>query len=115
MANALTKFGQRCRDSRGLHGKSIGDQADAFGYQPFEISEIETGKKAIPPDFAKKFVDWLGLTAVEGQDLVRRIDNNVIAFPHPKGGNNSKSMRLFRKISKMNPNEIRGIKKKLPP
>ena len=115
MANALSKFGLRCRDLRSQHGKSIGDQSDIFGFQPHEISSIETGKMPVPHDYLKNFVDWLSLSEQEAGELRRRIDSNVVPFPHPKGGNNSRSMRLFRKISKMNPNEIRGIKNKLPP
>jgi transcriptional regulator with XRE-family HTH domain len=115
MANALNKFGQRCRDFRSQHGKSIGEQADVFGCEPYEISSIETGKVPIPPSYLKIFVGWLGLSEQDARELGRRIDSNVIAFPHPKGGDNSRSMRLFRKISKMNPNEIRGIKGKPPP
>ena len=61
MANALNKFGLRCRDIRSQYGKSIGDQADIFGCQPYEISSIETGKMPVPPIYLKKFVDWLGL------------------------------------------------------
>lgn len=116
MANALTKFGQRCRDLRSRYNKSIGDQADAFACQPHEISAVETGKTLAPDLYAQKFVDWLGLNDQEKRDLLKRIDSNVISFPGPKGGGDkSTSMRLFRKISKMNPSEIRGIKKKPPP
>lgn len=116
MANALTKFGQRCRDFRSKHNKSIGDQADMLGCQPCEISAIEIGKLPIPADYPKKLVDWLGLSEQESRDLLRRIDTNVIPFPSLKGGGDkTKSMRLFRKISKMGPNEIRDIKKKPKP
>lgn len=113
MANALTKFGQLCRDLRSQHDKSMGDQADAFGCLPYEISAIEVGKTRPEREYIAKFVNWLRLSEHQRRDLEKRIGSNVIPFLRAQsGGDRSTSMRLFRKISKMNPGEIRGIKKK---
>ena len=116
MASALTRFGQHCREMRSRLEKTIGDQADAFGCQPYEISEIETGKLPVPPDYSRKLVSWLHLNEQERRELLKKIETNVIAFPrHTPGGDKTRAMRLFRKISKMHPNEIRSFGKKPPP
>jgi hypothetical protein len=48
----------------------------------------------------------------EYRDLKKKIRSNVIELNRVKAlGNNSRSMRLFRKISQMNPDEIRDFKK----
>jgi hypothetical protein len=95
---------------------TIGDQADALGAQPYEISEIETGKTPIPPRYSQKMIEWLRLNDQEQRELLKRIDSNVVAFPRQKaGGDKTSAMRLFRKISKMNPTEIRNFGTKPPP
>jgi hypothetical protein len=94
---------------------TIGDQADALGYEPAVISSIETGQSAPPPQYLPRFVDWLRLNEQEQKELFRRIESNVISFSRRTGGSDkSSAMRLFRKISKMRPNQIRGFGKKPP-
>ena len=116
MASALTRFGQHCRELRSRREMTIGDQADAFGCQPYEISSIETGKSPVPPQYSRKLIDWLRLSDQEQRELLRKIDSNVIAFPrHTAGGDKTSAMRLFRRISKMHPNQIRSYGKKPPP
>jgi len=95
---------------------TIGDQADAFGAEPHEISAIETGKLPIPPLYSQKLVQWLNLNEQEQRELRRKTDNNVVTFPrHVAAGDKTSAMRLFRRISKMNPNQIRNFGKKPPP
>jgi len=95
---------------------TIGDQADAFGAEPHEISAIETGNSPAPPLYSQKLIDWLGLNEQEQRDLIRKVESNVVALPrHIGGGDKTNAMKLFRKISKMQPNEIRGFGKKKPP
>jgi hypothetical protein len=116
MACALTRFGQQCREFRSRRGLTIGDQADAFDSEPHEISAIETGKSAIPTLYSQKLINWLQLDEQEQRELLRKIESNVVAFPrNTAGGDRTSAMRLFRKISKMNPNEIRTFSKKPPP
>jgi transcriptional regulator with XRE-family HTH domain len=116
MACALTRFGQHCRELRSRRGMTIGDQADAFGAQPHEISAIETGKLPIPPRYSEKLAKWLGLNEQEQRELRRRTETNVVTLRrHVAGGDKTSAMRLFRRISKMNPNEIRNFRKRPPP
>jgi hypothetical protein len=95
---------------------TIGDQADVFGTEPHEISAIETGKSPAPLHYSQKLIDWLCLDEQEQRDLLRKAESNVVALPRSTaGGNKTNAMKLFRKISKMHPNEIRGFGKKKPP
>jgi len=95
---------------------TIGDQADAFGFQPCEISEIETGKVAAPPHYSRKLIDWLCLSDQEQRELLKKLETNVVVLPrNVSGGDKTSAMRLFRKISKMHPNQIRSFGKKPPP
>ena len=114
MASALTRFGQICRDIRIKHGKSMGDQAEALTCEVHHISSIETGKVAPSPQYIEKLKNWLNLDHHEYLDLMKRSQGNVIAFPaRHAGGSNSRSMRLFRKISRMDPTHIRSFREKL--
>jgi hypothetical protein len=116
MASALTRFGQHCRELRSHRQMTLGDQADALGCQPCEISSIEMGHSPLPPHYARRLVDWLRLNEQEQRELLKRIESNVVAFPRSTAsGDKTSSMRLFRKISKMRPNEIRSFGKKTPP
>jgi transcriptional regulator with XRE-family HTH domain len=110
MTNALTRFGQRCRDLRTSRNRTMGDQADAFICSTYFISSIETGRQQPSDEYIQNFRVWLHLTDREHNDLVGRLRSNVVKFPKFTT-TNSASMRLFRKISKMNPGEIRKFRK----
>jgi hypothetical protein len=91
----------------------MGDQADAFGCAIHFISSIETGRMAPPEKYVERFRDWLSLSGDQYRDLIKRTHGNVIDLQHLKfTRNNSKSMRLFRKISKMKPGQIRSFRRK---
>jgi hypothetical protein len=95
---------------------TIGDQADALGAEPHEISAIETGRKPLPPRYPQRLIECLHLNEQERRELMRKVESNVVAFPrHVTGGDKTSAMRLFRKISKMNPTQIRNFGKKPPP
>jgi transcriptional regulator with XRE-family HTH domain len=116
MASVLTRFGQHCRELRSRRGMTIGDQADAFGAEPHEISAIETGRSPLSSQYSQKLVDWLRLNDQEKMELLKKVENNVVAFPrNTASGDKTSAMRLFRKISKMKPGEIRRFSKKPPP
>jgi hypothetical protein len=95
---------------------TIGDQADAFGAEPYEISAIETGKSPLPPQYSQKLVAWLRLNDQERIELFKKVESNVVAFRRvTASGDKTGAMRLFRRISKMKPSEIRRFGKKPPP
>jgi hypothetical protein len=56
---------------------TIGDQADAFGAEPHEISAIETGKLPPPPHYSQILIEWLHLNEQEQRELLKRVEGNV--------------------------------------
>jgi hypothetical protein len=88
----------------------MGDQATALACSIPQISAIETGRLAPTADYLRKLSDWLQLDSGECRVLLSRTTGNVIPFPKIIT-NNSASMRLFRKISKMAPSDIRKFSK----
>lgn len=110
MSTVLSRFGQRCRDLRIAKKLTMGDQAKFIGCSVSEISLIECGSRTPPDDYLDKFRELVTLDDEEFRDLKRRIRSNVIELNRIKTlGENGRSMRLFRKISKMNPDQIRAF------
>jgi len=92
----------------------MGDQADALGYAVHQISSIEIGKTLPSEEYIEKLSNWLNLNEQTRKELKKRAQSNVINFPiRNSTANNSSSMRLFRRISKLDPNQIRDFRKKL--
>jgi transcriptional regulator with XRE-family HTH domain len=113
MTGALTKFGTLCRSLRIKNNQSMGDQARALQCEVHYISSIETGTLAPPEDYIEKFRAWLGISDAEYALLLKRGKSNVVGFDVTfSTRNNSRSMRLFRKISILDPNQIRAFRKK---
>jgi transcriptional regulator with XRE-family HTH domain len=112
MTTVLSRFGQRCRDLRLAKGVTMGDQAKHIGCLVNEISSIECGTRTPPDSYLESFRSWMKLDDDEFRDLKRRIRSNVIELNRIKTmGEKGRSMRLFRKISKMNPDQIRAFNK----
>jgi transcriptional regulator with XRE-family HTH domain len=112
MTTVLSRFGRRCRDLRSAKNLTMGDQAKHMRCPVHEISSIECGQRTPSDDYLKSFRELVGLDEDEYRDLKKKIRSNVIELNRVKAlGNNSRSMRLFRKISQMNPDEIRDFKK----
>jgi transcriptional regulator with XRE-family HTH domain len=110
MTTVLSRFGQRCRDLRLAKGVTMGDQAKRIGCSVHEISLIECGARTPPDSYLEGFRDWMQLDDDEFRDLKRKIRSNVIELNRVKAmGENGRSMRLFRKISQMNPDQIRAF------
>ncbi len=92
----------------------MGDQAEALGCAVHLISAIETGRVAPTADYLESFRSWLALDDAQYKSLLRRSKNNVVELRHKfSAGEKSSSMRLFRKISKMDPAQIRYFGKKI--
>lgn len=95
---------------------TIGDQAEALGAEPHEISAIETGRSPPAPHYYHKLSEWLHLNDQERKELLGKMESNIVPFQrHMASGNKTTAMRLFRKISKMKPSEIWRFSKKPPP
>jgi hypothetical protein len=92
----------------------MGDQAEALNCPIHLISSIETGSAVLPPDYLNRLKQWLHLSEVEQADLLKRAPGVVLNFSQ-RGAKSNKStnMRLFRKVSRMPPEQIRSFKKKL--
>jgi hypothetical protein len=90
----------------------MGDQAKHMARSVHEISAIECGIRNPSDVYVETFSAWLNLDKDEIADLKRKISSNVVELTRVKStGNNGRSIRLFRKISNMNPAEIRGFRK----
>jgi hypothetical protein len=90
----------------------MGEQAQHMNRPVHEISSIECGHGMPSDQYLRSFRELVGLDEDEYRDLKKRIRSNVIELNRIKAlGNNGRSMRLFRKISQMNPDEIRSFKK----
>jgi hypothetical protein len=92
----------------------MGDQAEALNCSIHLISSIETGSAVLPADYLIRLRQWLQLSEIEHADLLKRAPSIVLAFPaRGSRSNSSTNMRLFRKVSRMQPEQIRNFKKKL--
>jgi transcriptional regulator with XRE-family HTH domain len=108
----LSRFGQRCRDLRIARGFAMGDQAERIGCSVSEISAIECGARTPSDGYLESFREWMNLDDDEFRDLKKKIRSNVVELNRIKTlGEKGRSMRLFRKISKMNPDQIRAFNK----
>lgn len=112
MSTVLSRFGARCRALRTSRRLTMGDQADFMGLSVHEISAVECGLQTPTEDYLERFQKWVGFDQSELADLKKTIRSNVVELTRIKStGNNGRSIRLFRKISNMNPDQIRGFKK----
>jgi transcriptional regulator with XRE-family HTH domain len=112
MATVLSRFGQRCRDLRLAKNLTMADQAKHIGCSVNEISSIECGTRTPSNDYLESFQEWMKLDDEEFRDLKKKIRSNVVELNRIKTlGEKGRSMRLFRKISKMNPDQIRAFNK----
>jgi len=114
MASALTRFGLLCRELRSAQNRSMGDQAKEWGCHVHYVSSVETGKIAPSDEYIEKFSRWLNLNDAQCQSLKKRSKRNVVELRQRfSTSNQSNSMRLFRKISKMDPTQIRNFRTKI--
>jgi transcriptional regulator with XRE-family HTH domain len=112
MSTVLSRFGKRCRTLRTSKNLTMGDQAKHMGRSVHEISAIECGIRTPSESYVESFRQWMSLDDDEFADLKRKIRSNVVELTRVKStGINGRSVRLFRKISNMNPAEIRDFKK----
>ncbi|MGN6307971.1 MAG: helix-turn-helix domain-containing protein [Xanthobacteraceae bacterium] len=111
MARALNSFGMQSRQIRSALGKTMADQAVALSMRPVEISEIESGLRLPSKDYVDRFSRWLNLDDSVKQCLKARIPTATI-IQFPKASSASSSVRLFRRVSNLSPQQIREIKSK---
>lgn len=67
----MTPLGQFLRRERQDRGQLLGQMAKRLGMSSPYLSQIETGKRAIPEGFEKKATKVLGLSAAESNELAR--------------------------------------------
>jgi hypothetical protein len=88
----------------------MGDQAEHIGCSVNDISSIECGARTPSDRYLESFREWISLDDDEFRDLKKKIRSNVVELSRVKAlGENGRSMRLFRKLSKMNPDQIRAF------
>jgi len=89
----------------------MGDQAVAMKCEVYYVSGVETGKIVPPAEYIEKFRQWLQLDDSQYNALKKRSKSNVIDLRQRfSTSNQSSSIRLFRKISKMDPMQIRRLR-----
>ena len=114
MASALTRFGMLCRALRSSHDRTMGEQAAALECAVHYVSDIETGRLPPTGEYIDAFSRWLDLEASQSEALKKRSKSNVISLRNARSSsNNSNSIRLFRKISKMDSIQIRRFRTKI--
>src|SRR4051794_40349878 len=112
MSRVLSRFGARCRALRATKNLTMGDQAHFMRVPVHEISAIECGLRTPSEQYVENFRQWMNLDDGEFGDLKKKIRSNVIELARAKpSGSHGRSIRLFRKISNMNPAQIRDFKK----
>ena len=112
MSTVLSRFGVRCRALRTSKKLTMGDQANFMNLSVNEISAIECGLRTPSEKYVESFQKWMKLDDGDLADLKRTIRSNVVELTRVKStGNQGRSIRLFRKISNMNPAQIRDFKK----
>jgi transcriptional regulator with XRE-family HTH domain len=113
MSSVLSRFGARCRAFRTSRHLTMGDQANFMGLSVHEVSAVECGLRTPTEQYVECFQKWTGLDSGELADLKKTIRSNVVELARVKSaGNQGRSIRLFRKISNMNPDQIRDFKKR---
>ncbi|AZO75258.1 MAG: hypothetical protein E5V92_25865 [Mesorhizobium sp.] len=112
----LTAFGSACREIRMARKLRMIDQAKEFKCSPSFISAVETGGKQVPEGYVDSFGNWLNLDLVTRKHLQALADAriNVIRFTPINKERAALARRLFRKINKMSPDEIRKLDADLP-
>jgi len=113
--SSLTAFGAACREIRTLRNYKMVDQARAFECSPSFISLVECGAKQPPEGYVEKFGRWLQLDNVTQKHLQLLADArlNVIPFLPSNKERAAAARRLFRRINKMSPEEIRHLHRAL--
>jgi hypothetical protein len=105
--STLTPFGLKCREHRIRLQKSLGEQATFLGIKTSELSEIETGNRPVPNEIPDRLGFWLGLHALEVSVLRQLATANAnVVYLNKK---HRESRKLFRKINRLSPAEIRQL------
>jgi transcriptional regulator with XRE-family HTH domain len=87
---------------------SLGEQAAFLNVKTSVISEIETGNRPVPHEMPEKIGRWLGLPVLDIA-LLKRLStasSNVVYLDRK----HRESRKLFRKINRLSPAEIRQLK-----
>jgi transcriptional regulator with XRE-family HTH domain len=88
----------------------MGDQAKRIGCSVTDISLIECGSRTPSDEYLEGFRVWMEMDDEDFRYLKKKIRSNVVELNRIRSlGENGRTMRLFRKISKMNPDEIRAF------
>lgn len=111
MYNGLVSFGEISKSYRLAKGSRLFDQAEALNMKPSEISAYETGEKIPPQSYIDKLATWLALDFKQKAILLRSIRSVVIDISIERKKREG-AMKLYRRIHKMKPSEIRGIRPK---
>jgi transcriptional regulator with XRE-family HTH domain len=74
MTEKLSPAGKAFRGLRIQHDRTMAEHARHLKCSTSFISQVETGKIPIPPDYVRQFCDWLGLDERTERDLQAVVD-----------------------------------------
>ena len=84
-------------------------QAEALGHDVTDISAFETGNRAPPPEYIQQLCSWLGVPGEQRAEFEKRVPRSASVIEFPRKRETSSSVRMFRKVSKMTPAQIRAL------
>jgi hypothetical protein len=105
---SLTPFGLKCREHRMRYQRSLGEQAAFLRMKTSMLSEIEIGARPVPQGMPERIGRWLDLPVLD-ISLLKRLStaNSNVVYLDKK---HRASRKLFRKINRLSPAEIRQLK-----
>ncbi len=110
---SLTTFGLRLREHRQEKAVTMGDVADALGFEPFEIAEFETGIRVPSIDYVQAISNYLQLAPLDEAELVKLYlgKRNKVAFLYYRQRkiSHSQAEKALRNIHLWKPALIRKL------
>lgn len=110
----MTPLGQFLRRERQERGQLLGQMAQKLGMSSPYLSQIETGKRAVPEGFETKVARTLGLSASERNELARAVALSQSEYQIDIGQNADVADRalafdLMTSFARLSPSEKQSI------
>lgn len=114
----MTPFGKAVRHLRIEHEMLLGSMADALSVSSSYLSQIESGKKPIPPGFADRVASLLHLDMISAAELRREAALSMAEFKIQVAENAPASDRILagelaHEFARLTPEAKEGIAKLL--
>ena len=115
MVDVTVGFGELCKKHRAKRGLYLADQAEELKLSVSLISAIELGKRSVPEKYPEKVAEWLGLTAMEKEELLLSVatSGNVIKFRPKNAAAATFAFELSRRLNELSKNDLERIRELL--